>query len=115
MTRRQYAVLCALAGVVALTGWALLMVSFWLPLDSMREAMNHTAQALLWPGAVGGLVLGLAPWISDGECFRDQPRPLRCIDCGTQVLNAAGSTVGDEIEGELMMLRPSNNEGNHHV
>ena len=39
---------------------------------------------------------------SDAKTAR--ARPMRCTDCGSKILNAAGTTIGDQIEDEVMML-----------
>jgi hypothetical protein len=89
--------------ILTLVGWIGMMVSFWLP-GVAHEALLSTSLALLLPG----LGLTIVPWvfwreIEDYEPTA-KPKPIRCMDCGTAVLNAAGATMGDQIEGEVMML-----------
>lgn len=91
-------------GGVALTvlGWVLLMVSFWLP-GVLGTALQATALSLGIPGLVAGAG-GFVFWreIEDYQPTAKQ-HPLRCTDCGSKILNAGGTTVGDQIEGELMI------------
>lgn len=94
--------------ILAVLGWLAFMVSFWLP-GAIGTALQATALSLGLPGllAAGG---GFIFWreIEDYQPTAKQ-HPLRCTDCGSKILNAAGSTIGDQIEGELMIhdLKPS--------
>lgn len=91
------------SGVVGLLlGWIALMVSFWLPTDFARSALSATALCLLIPSAVvTGVITAAWNELQDVSFSTKQPK-YRCIDCGTKILNAAGTTIGDELEGEIM-------------
>jgi hypothetical protein len=84
-----------LGGVVlAVLGWVLLMISFWLP-GIAGEALQATALALGLPGLVTA-VCGYAFWreIEDHQenitASTVKPQPLRCTECQTKILNASG-------------------------
>lgn len=87
-------------------GWIALMVSFWLPIEFARNALSATALCLLIPSGVAAAVISVC-WeeLQDLSFPTKQPK-MRCIDCGSKILNAAGTTIGDEMEGELMAWSP---------
>jgi hypothetical protein len=95
------------SGVVGLLlGWIALMVSFWLPTDFAQSALSSTALCLLIPSAVvTGVITAAWNELQDVSFSTKQPK-MRCIDCGNKILTAAGATVGDEIEGEIMLADP---------
>ena len=94
------------AGIVmTVLGWIALMVSFWLP-GAIGQALQATALSVGLPGLAFAIVPAIF-WREIEDYHPDKkPQPLRCTDCGTKILNPGGTTVGDEIEGEIMMLRP---------
>jgi len=102
--------------------WIALMVSYWLP-DPAGRALMATACALGLPALfAGGICFVMETEIvnelekrSDEKTART--RPMRCTDCGSKILNAAGTTIGDQIEDEVLMLDTSvyrDDKGNWH-
>lgn len=93
---------------LTLLGWIAMMVSFWLP-HPIGQALMSTALSV----GIPGLVFAIVPFIFAQEIeeyhWLAKPTPLRCTDCGSKILNAGGTTVGDQIEGELM-IGPWDNE-----
>jgi DNA-directed RNA polymerase subunit RPC12/RpoP len=93
-----------IAAGIALTiiGWIALMVSFWLP-----GVIGHALQATALSVGIPGLVFAIVPAVFGQEIEEFQPtkkpQSLRCTDCGSKILNAGGTTIGDQIEGELMV------------
>lgn len=89
--------------ILTLIGWIAMMVSFWLP-GIVGEALLSTALSI----GIPGLVITIGPWIFWEEIEDYRPskkaRVLRCTDCASKILNPAGSTIGDQIEEEVMML-----------
>ena len=97
------------AGILmTVIGWIALMVSFWLP-GAIGVALQATALSV----GIPGLVFAIVPAIFWEEIEDYHPtakaKPLRCTDCGSKILNPAGTTIGDQIEGELM-IGPWDNE-----
>lgn len=90
---------------LAVLGWLLMMVSFWLP-GVAHDALMATALTI----GIPGLVAGAGGFVFWREIEEYQPtaktKPLRCTDCGSKILNASGTTVGDQIEGEFMLDDP---------
>jgi DNA-directed RNA polymerase subunit RPC12/RpoP len=89
-----------------IVGWIALMVSFWLP-EPAAQALQATAWAMGIPGlavAAIGLVCE-EELVAEFDRRRDRvqrTRALRCTDCGNKILNVGGTTVGDQLESELM-------------
>lgn len=107
MVRHNIRMVVAFCAVTVLVAWIALLISFWLP-DPAGVALQATAFAL----GIPGLVVGLAGVVFETELtdiFETRgeraktTHPLRCTDCGSKILNAAGTTVGDQIESELMI------------
>ena len=87
--------------------WICLMVSFWLP-DPAGQALQATA----WAMGIPGLVVAAVGFVMEQEIVTElenrqervqRAKPLRCSDCGTKILDASGTTVGDQIEAEFMI------------
>jgi DNA-directed RNA polymerase subunit RPC12/RpoP len=90
--------------------WIALMVSYWLP-DPAGRALMATACALGFPALIAGGIcfIGETEIVNELEKRSEKTartRPMRCTDCGSKILNAAGTTIGDQIEDEVMMLEP---------
>jgi hypothetical protein len=86
--------------------WLALMVSYWLP-----EPAGHALMATALAMGVPALIAGAACFIFETEIIEElekrnravqRTHPLRCTDCQNKILNAGGTTIGDQIEGELM-------------
>jgi hypothetical protein len=109
--RHNIRLVIAFSIVTTIIAWIALMVSFWLP-GLAGEALQATALSMGIPAIfIGGICFVMESELveelekrSSKETART--KPLRCSDCGTKILDASGTTVGDEIEGEIMMLRP---------
>jgi len=105
--RHNIRMLVAFGIVTTIVAWIALMVSFWLP-DPAGTALQATALAIGIPGlvfAVSGVIFEteLVTEFEKREEKVKRTHPLRCSDCGTKILNAGGTTIGDELEEELMI------------
>jgi len=107
--RHNIRLVTAFAVVTVVVAWIALMVSYWLP-DPAGKALMATAFAMGIPAIiVGGICfIGETEITEELEKRSDaktaRARPMRCTDCGSKILNAAGTTIGDQIEDEVMML-----------
>lgn len=92
--------------LLLLIGWIGFMVSFWMPTDWARQALMATALSLGIPGLVAaGGVFVFADELREYDPFKHQTQvKLRCSDCGSKILNPAGTTIGDQLEEEVFML-----------
>lgn len=105
-TRHNIRMIVAFGFAFTIVGWIALMVSFWLP-----EPAAQALQATAWAMGVPGLVVAGIGLTCEEELVTEFDRrrhqvhrthALRCTDCGTKILNAGGTTVGDQLESELM-------------
>jgi hypothetical protein len=106
MVRHNVRMVVAFGVITVLVAWVAFMVSFWLP-DPAGAALQATALAMGIPGLVAAVVgvVFEGDLVNEFERRADEvkkPQPLRCTDCGSKILNTAGATIGDDIEGELM-------------
>lgn len=85
--------------------WIAFMVSFWLP-HPVGAALQATALSLGIPGVAAVCFLGVCWDEIETYLHRSKTRTLRCTDCGSKILNPAGTTIGDQLEGELMLENP---------
>jgi|SRR5262245_11873008 len=106
MIRHNLRMVVAFGAAFVGVAWICLMVSYWLP-----GAAGHALQATAWAMGIPGLVVAAAGFVMESEIVTElenrqekvqRAKPLRCTDCGTEILNAGGTTIGDRIEGELM-------------
>ena len=106
MIRHNLRMIVSFGAAFVIVAWVCLMVSFWLP-GSAGQALQATAWAL----GVPGLVVAAVGFVMEQEIVTElenrqekvkKTQPLRCSDCGTKILDASGTTIGDQIEGELM-------------
>lgn len=102
MSTKLLKTILAVAVTGVLLGWIALMVSFWLPTQYAQDALSATALCLLVPFGITAGVISVAWEELQAISFSTKQPKMRCIDCGTKILSAAGTTVGDEIEGEIM-------------
>jgi DNA-directed RNA polymerase subunit RPC12/RpoP len=109
MVRHNIRMVVAFSAFTVLAAWLALMVSFWLP-----GVAGHALQATALSLGIPGLVVAVVGVIFESELTEEfelrgqkaKAHALRCTDCGSKILNAGGTTIGDQIEGEVMMLRP---------
>jgi len=106
MVRHNIRMILALCGAFVSVAWVALVVSFWLP-DPAGQALMATS----WAMGIPSLIVGVVTVIFERELVEEfeartkevtRTQSLRCIDCGSKILNAGGTTIGDQIEGELM-------------
>jgi len=115
MVRHNIRMVLALCGAFVSVAWVALVVSFWLP-DPAGQALMATS----WAMGIPSLIIGVVGVIFERELVEEfesrtkevtSTKALRCSDCGSQILNAGGTTIGDQIEEEVLMLNnPSYDE-----
>jgi hypothetical protein len=107
MVRHNIRMMVAFGVTFGVVAWVCLMISFWLP-GLAGDALEATA----WAMGIPGLVVAAAGVIFERELVEEfesrseqaqKGKALRCSDCGTKILDASGTTIGDQIEGELML------------
>lgn len=102
MNEHRRRLLLRVSMALTLLGWVGFMVSFWLPTEFAQDALRATALSLLIPGGAATLLV-LTCWQEILEIApANKGRQLRCTVCADKILDAAGTTIGDKIEGELM-------------
>ena len=97
---------------MVICGWVGLMTSYWLP-QPAGHALMATSLVLAIPALIAAILTAnfeeelVEYGLAKGERERVRlapPPPMRCTECGTRILDAGGTTVGDQLEGEIMML-----------
>src|SRR3954462_8037540 len=101
MIRHNIRMVVAFGIVTTIVAWIALMVSFWLP-DPAGHALQATALAIGIPGLViaAFAVVFETELVSEFEAREEKVKrthPLRCSDCGSKILNAGGTTIGDQL------------------